>query len=105
MSQPEDEEERIRRGDQEWVSIDPLKVTITYNEKHAVLLGIGTALAVTQRPEYFIWPVAFAFLGWPLIKAVTDVKPSKTVAARTVKHEPWWFLIPYTVLFLIVTGV
>ena len=55
------------------------------------------------QPQYFVMPIAFAIFGYPILKAVLDDRPTRTIALATMKHEPWWMLSSYIPTFFIGT--
>lgn len=107
--QSDDPEERIEDGNR--VLVRPFGHPVTVNEVHAVLLGLsaGVFVGALYAAGYSEVPtglaatlVGYSLLGKPFLKSLPHAAEKyadaeeKTIAVRTVKYEPWWFLSSFT---------
>lgn len=115
-AQPADPQKRIRANDSALVSIPypglrPLELrwhTITTNEVHASTIGATSGLAaglawISGKSELTVMLVfvlaGYAILGRPVGASLSADDPEYgadgsrvSIAVRTIRHEPWYFL-------------
>lgn len=100
----------LRKGDKIILRVPVLDHPITINEIHAFqlgLLGLFVGMTYNSGLEAVASGVAmlivgYAIIGDPIFKSMSHDNPEyKTIGMRTIKHEPWWFTVPFTVAFLI----
>lgn len=105
MTQPEENRGRLEEGDEPYLSLGP--VTITVNETHALQLGliggfagVGYSSGMMEEALAFTGLVFLVALG--LRKAPGKRKGKEIpIAVKTKRHEPWWFISSYTVTFIV----
>lgn len=109
MTQPSDPDDRLREGDAPLAT--PFGHPVTPNEVHAVVIGLsgvftGAAWALGSIDAAIGLTsilVGYALLGRPILRSLPHdhpdygrARPRLTMALRTIKREPWWFLGSYT---------
>ena len=108
--QEKDKTKLLKNGDKVIVRIPVLDHPITINEVHAAQLGllglfVGLLYASgshTIASGVSVMLLSYAVLGNPAFHSLDHDKPEyKTIGMRTIKHEPWWFAVPYVTTFLI----
>lgn len=103
---------RFENNDETTVTV--LDHPVTANEIHAAGIGLsGTlfgVLSVTAGSEIqvavngiVLLLAAYAIIGDPAFHALPhDAEEyEKTIGLKTIKCEPWWFLVPFMTTFLI----
>ena len=114
MSKPEfqewDKKKLLQKGDKVVVRVPPLNHPVTINEIHAFQLGfaglfVGLAYGSgleTPAALLALTLVGYAILGNPAFKSLNHDAPNyKTIGMKTIKHEPWWFLMPFIASFVV----
>ena len=123
--QPETKRERIRAGDATklrlpYLGLRPLEVRwhpVSVNEIHAVVIGAaaGVVSALAWRagePDLTVMLVfvlsGYAILGKPVGESMRHEDPEycegsnrASIAVKTIRHEPWWFLAPFIGVLLL----
>jgi hypothetical protein len=108
--QEQDKKKLLRNGDKVIVRVPGINHPITINEIHAFqmgLLGLFVGLAYSSGYQgvasmVAMLAVGYAILGNPIFKSMNHDDPKyKTIGMRTIKHEPWWFTVPFTASFVI----
>lgn len=87
---------------------------ITYNELHAALIGTsglffgllwssGSAAVSGMVGSVSALMAAYAVFGYPVLGRLQKDAPGyrTAIGLKTIKTEPWWFLTPFTLLFLL----
>lgn len=116
--QPRGIVDRLRSGDR--VLLCPLSHPVSVNEVHSALLGIAwgfssaLVLALGFRGvanlSHLLVTLWVIFGGQRTgsgdLDAAAEWTPSfrLPIGAWTITHEPWWFLIPMWIAFIVVTG-
>lgn len=99
----------LQNGDKVIIRVPILNHPITINEIHAAqlgLLGLFVGLLYSSgKPAVAsgvsVLVIGYAILGDPAFHSLGHDAPTyKTMGMRTIKHEPWWFLVPYVLSFL-----
>ena len=106
-----DKKKLLQRGDK--VKFRIFGHPITINEIHAfqlgftgLLFGLGATSSLPLLPDLAVLFSAlllgYAILGSPVFQSLDHDDPNyKTIGMKTIKHEPWWFTMPFLVSFLI----
>jgi len=113
-SQPAEPRRRIRKGDREFMGISAIGWSITTNEVHSSMIGVTTGAIggvawIAGQPELTALLViilgSYAILGRPIGASMLEDdheycsgSSSASIAIRTIRHEPWYFLIFMTVV-------
>jgi len=107
-SQPAAPGRRIRKNDRALIRIPVIDWSITINEVHASLIGVATGAIgglawVAGKAELTILLVfvfgGYALIGRPVGASMSESDPeycsgnsNVSIAVRTIRHEPWYFL-------------
>jgi len=100
----------LQNGDKVIVRVPGLDHPITINEIHAAqlgLLGLFVGLLYASGSHAIasgvsVTVLSYAVLGSPAFHSLDHDAPTyKTIGMRTIKHEPWWFAVPYVLSFLV----
>lgn len=107
-AQPARPGRRLRANDREFLRIPIVDHSITINEIHASVIGVATgavaAIAwLADKSELTVLLVfvlsGYAVLGRPLGASMSEDDPEYcdgpnkvSIAVRTIRHEPWYFL-------------
>lgn len=108
--QEADKETLLRKGDKVIYRVPITGHPITINEIHAAQLGlvglfIGIAYNAGLEAPAIALAVAlvgYAVIGEPAFHSLPHDAPEyETIGMKTIRHEPWWFLVPFVVSFVI----
>lgn len=111
--QEQDKKKLLRNGDKVIVRVPGINHPITINEIHAfqlgltgLLFGLGATSSLPVLPDMAVILSAlllgYAILGNPAFSSLGHEAPEyKTIGMRTIKHEPWWFSVPFMTTFVI----
>lgn len=104
MKQPKDNSDRLRKGDD--VIADLGFTVLTKNEAHAIELGLsGLVVGLGYGVGYTEGAIAVSILLILIafgVKGVPDeTDGDKPIAVKTARHEPWWFIVSYVIMFTI----
>lgn len=109
--QEQDKKKLLQKGDKVIITIPGLEHPITINEIHAFQLGLIVFLfGIASTSDLPVVPslavtgamllVGYAILGNPMFASMDMEDPDyKTIGMKTIKHEPWWFIIPFFTTF------
>lgn len=103
IKDPSEPSERIEEADYTLFRVPGIDHPITPNEIHASVIGLATGLMVAWISLYgfetaaavsMVFLVGYAVIGPPIFDSLphADQDFEKTVALKTIRHEPWWFL-------------
>lgn len=100
-SQPRDDDNRLRKGD---IGLAKMFITgkpITLNELHGILLGVSFGLIVAAL--IIFGNAVVATLAAVAIPGVSLMRLENiySIGGRTMSHEPWWFLAPYSLALVL----
>jgi len=114
MSKPEfqewDKKKLLQKGDKVVARVPLLNHPVTINEIHAFQIGfvglfVGLAFSSgleTPAALLALLLVGYAILGNPAFHSLGHDDPAyKTIGMKTIKHEPWYFLVPFVASFVI----
>lgn len=104
--QPQDDEERLEEGDS--VKFKPFGHPVTINEIHAVelgLVGLIVGMAYAAGFEIEALGATTLLIGLALgIKRIPDEQDDEdegmSIAIKTKRREPWWFITSYIANFV-----
>ena len=105
-----DKVELLKKGDKVIFRVPYTGHPITINEVHAAQLGlVGFMLGVAygaglEAPAAGLGAllVGYAIFGSPVFSSLSHDAPEyKTIGMKTIRHEPWWFVVPFLVSFVI----
>lgn len=111
--QEQSKKKLIESGDKVIVRVPVLDHPITINEIHAfqlgvtgLLFGLGATSSLPVLPDMAVILSAlllgYAILGNPAFHSLGHKEPEyKTMGMRTIKHEPWWFAVPFMTTFIL----
>ena len=105
MSELEETRDRLREGQEPL--LEAFGHDITANEVHALLIGCsGFLVATTVNPLdslLSVMLVAYAIGGRPAFASLphTDDEYEHSIGFKTIKHEPWFFLVTYIPAYVI----
>ena len=112
-AQPEDTRERLRKGDR--TLLRPFGHPVSINEVHAVLIstcGVLFGHAYATGLELLVLPlvlllIGYSILGRPMFSSLCHDDPNydKSIGLKTIKHEPWYFIPPFILWFVLGTTV
>ena len=104
-----DKKKLLQQGDV--VKFRILGHPITINEIHAFQMGfvglfVGLAYSAgltTEASLVAMALVSYAILGDPIFHSLDHENPKykKSIGMKTIKHEPWYFIIPFVATFLV----
>ncbi len=101
-----DKKKLLRNGDK--VKFRVFGHPITINEIHAFQMGfigivVGSAYGngIEAAALLALALVGYAILGNPAFHSLNHDAPEyKTIGMKTIKHEPWYFLVPFVATFI-----
>lgn len=95
--------ERVHEGDEALVTIGGQKLSV--NEWHASVLGacsgVLTGLTLGVGAAMLALGTGTALLIYALGGKGLGKGPDTPVGLRTIRHEPWWFLVPFVAAILV----
>jgi len=107
--QEKDKKKLLRQGDRVLFRVFGHPVTI--NEIHATMLAFSGIIFGAMYAEGFaaiagpvaMLLIAYAILGNPALRSMPHGAEGyvKTIGMKTIKHEPWWFIPPFIVAFVV----
>lgn len=109
-----DHEDRVEAADSALVRL--FDHPITANEIHAIITGMTagwlTLFGLTLGYGHMVlygagFLVGYAFFGEPMFRSLSHDAEEypETVALKTIRYEPWWFLSAFTVTLGLAGGV
>lgn len=109
---PDTPKTRVGAVDNTYVTV--FSHSVTLNEIHAAEMGLvgllfGTVAALgAAEVRLFsdmvtVFLVAYAIIGDPALHSLPHDADEyiRTVGLQTIKYEPWWFLLPFTLTYVL----
>lgn len=105
-----DKKKLLQKGDKIVFRVPITGHPVTINEIHAAQMGlvglfIGMAYAIgmeTMALTVAVFLTTYAIVGKPSFRSLSMKEPGyKTIGMKTIRHEPWWFIMPFITTFLV----
>ena len=107
-----DKKKLLKQGDTIKFHVPIVDHGVTINEIHAFQMGtIGLFVGLLYQTHFqdvavffSLLMLGYAIIGRPAFRSLEHDHPEYvTMGMKTIRHEPWWFITPYIITFLIGT--